>query len=91
MSDGEMTTQYWWVYILLCSDGTLYTGATNRLTVRVEAHNRGQGAKYTRSRLPVELVYVEEADDKSSALKREAQIKKLTRKQKIALVEGGAA
>ena len=60
----------WWVYILRCADGTLYTGATNDLDRRLAAHNAGRGAKYTRARRPVALVYREAAADKSAALQR---------------------
>lgn len=77
-----------YAYIVECSDGTLYTGYTNDLKRRVSAHNSGKGAKYTRSRLPVRLVYFEEYDSKEQAQSREYQIKRLTRKQKIALIEG---
>lgn len=73
-------------YILLCSDGTLYCGYTNDLEKRVNTHNRGKGAKYTRRRTPVKLVYSEEFKTKSEALKREHQIKKLSRKEKLALI-----
>ena len=66
-----------------CSDGTLYTGWTTDLEKRVSAHNSGKGAKYTKSRTPVELFYREECESKSRALKREARIKKLTRQQKL--------
>jgi putative endonuclease len=72
----------WFVYILKCHDGTLYTGITNDLDKRVEQHNLGNGAKYTRGRGPVKLVYSEQCADRSTALKREAEIKKLTRAQK---------
>lgn len=75
-----------YVYILSCADGTLYTGWTNHLEKRVEAHNRGKGAKYTKARLPVKLVYWEVYEDKIEAMRREAAIKKLTRKQKLELV-----
>jgi predicted GIY-YIG superfamily endonuclease len=74
------------VYILRCGDGSLYTGWTNDLEKRLAAHNSGKGAKYTRGRGPVALVYLEELPDKSSAMKREAAIKKLSRPQKEALV-----
>ena len=74
-----------YVYILSCADGTLYTGWTTHLEQRVSTHNRGKGAKYTRSRLPVKLLYWEEYPSKSEALRREAAIKKLTKKQKEAL------
>lgn len=75
------------VYMLECSDGSLYTGWTTDLEARVATHNSGEGAKYTRSRRPVKLVYFEELPDKSSALKREAAIKKLTRAKKIELTK----
>lgn len=79
----------WIVYMLRCGDGSLYTGCTNNLSRRLEAHQRGRGAKYTRSRLPVALAYREEAPDRSAALRREAAIKHLTRRQKLALIKGG--
>lgn len=75
------------VYILRCGDGTLYTGCTNDLPRRLQAHQSGRGAKYTRSRLPVTLLYQEPQPDKSAALKRENAIKTLTRPQKIALID----
>lgn len=75
-----------YVYILKCNDNTLYTGYTDDPARRTQVHNAGRGAKYTRSRLPVELVYQEELTDKSAALKREAAIKRLTRAQKLALI-----
>lgn len=75
----------WTVYLLKCADGTLYCGCTNNLTKRLAAHNRGQGAKYTRSRRPVALAWQEEQPDRSAALRREAQVKKLSRAQKLAL------
>lgn len=78
----------WWVYILHCADGTLYTGATNDLDRRLAAHNAGRGAKYTRTRRPVALVYREEAADKSAALQREAALKKLARAAKLRLIAG---
>lgn len=74
------------VYILECADGTLYTGITNDLDRRVKAHNSGHGAKYTRSRLPVRPVYSEPAPDKPTALRRELEIKSLTRAQKLELI-----
>lgn len=73
------------VYILECGDTTLYTGYTTDLARRVAAHNAGRGAKYTRTRLPVRLVYAEACASKSAALRREAAIKKLSRAQKIHL------
>lgn len=77
-------------YMLKCSDGTLYTGWTNNLEKRLKEHNAGQGAKYTRGRRPVKLVYTEIHDTKREAMQREAQIKKLTRKEKEALIQGQA-
>lgn len=74
-----------YVYILRCADNTLYTGWTNDIDARVKAHNEGRGAKYTRSRRPATLVYLEELPTKSEALRREYAIKKLTRAQKEAL------
>lgn len=78
----------WFVYMLRCGDGSLYTGCTDHVERRLAAHQSGKGAKYTRSRRPVELVYQEEVADRSAALRREAAIKKLTRKQKIELLNG---
>ncbi len=78
----------WTVYILRCGDGTLYTGCTNDLPRRLKAHQSGRGAKYTRSRLPVSLAYQEAAADRSSALRREFALKRLTRQEKLALIEG---
>lgn len=75
----------WTVYILRCKDDTLYTGITDDLPHRLAAHNAGKGAKYTRGRGPVVLVYREEAADKSAALKREHAIKQLTRAEKLEL------
>lgn len=76
-----------YVYILCCADDTLYTGYTTDPARRLEEHNLGIGAKYTRSRLPVSLVYVEEGADKSWGLKREAAVKKLSRKNKLELIK----
>lgn len=75
-----------YVYMLRCADGTLYTGYTDDPERRARVHNAGKGAKYTRSRLPVELVYRETLEDKSTALRREREIKRLTREQKLALI-----
>lgn len=74
------------VYIVECRDGTLYTGWTTDVEARVRTHNSGSGAKYTRSRLPVKLVYFEEVENKSAALRREAAIKKLSREKKLKLI-----
>ena len=81
------------MYILRCSDQSLYAGVTTDLQRRLQEHNgelglNSKGAKYTRARQPVELVYSESAFDRSSACAREAAIKKLSRKQKLALIEG---
>ncbi len=76
------------VYLLRCSDGSLYCGWTTDLKRRLAAHNSGKGgAKYTRARLPVELVYFEEQDSKISAMKREWQIKHMSRTEKLRLIE----
>jgi len=79
----------YWVYILCCADDTLYTGITNDIGRRVAVHNSGKGAKYTRSRTPVETVYREEYIDKSAALRRELEIKRMTREEKLRLIAGG--
>ncbi len=73
----------YFVYILLCSDSTLYTGYTNDLMKRIEIHNLGKGAKYTRGRLPVKLLYKEGLKTEGEAKSREFQIKQMTRKKKI--------
>lgn len=75
------------VYMLRCKDGSLYTGWTNDLEHRLAMHNSGRGAKYTRGRGPLELVYNEELPDKEAALRRECAIKKLRREQKLALLQ----
>lgn len=74
-------------YILKCNDNSLYTGWTNDITHRLKMHNEGKGAKYTRGRAPVELVYLEEFETKQEAMSREAKIKRLTRKEKLLLIE----
>ena len=86
--DGEAAPREkrYWVYILRCADGTLYTGITNDVPRRLAAHNSGRGAKYTRGRGPVELVYREACGEKSAALRREAAIKKYRRAEKEALI-----
>ncbi len=76
------------VYILSCADGTLYTGYTVDLARRIAAHNAGRGAKYTRGRLPVRLVFSEKFRTPNEAMRREAQIKKLSRAEKLALIGG---
>lgn len=75
----------WYVYILHCGDGTLYTGITDDVPRRLAAHRSGRGAKYTRGRGPLELVYQEELPDKSAALRREYAVKQLKRSEKLAL------
>lgn len=75
-----------YVYIIECSDGSLYTGWTNNLAKPIKKHQAGTGAKYTRGRLPVVLVYYEELENRSQALMREAQIKKMTRIEKESLI-----
>ena len=74
-------------YILKCNDNSLYTGWTNDITHRLKMHNEGKGAKYTRGRGPVELAYLEEFETKQEAMSREAKIKRLTRKEKLLLIE----
>ena len=73
-------------YLIACSDNTLYCGYTNDLNKRIAAHNKGKGAKYTKTRLPVKLVYSESFDNKRDAMKREWQIKQLTRIEKLKLI-----
>lgn len=75
-----------YTYIVKCSDGTFYTGWTNDLTRRMEAHNQGRGAKYTKARRPVTLIYYETFETKDEAMKREYAIKRLSRKEKEELI-----
>ena len=82
-----MADASYYVYLVECVDGSLYCGYTNNLKKRIELHNNGQGAKFTRSRRPVHLVYHEVYHTKSEALQREAQIKKLSRLQKQNLIQ----
>ena len=77
---------FWYVYMLRCGDGTLYTGITDDIPHRLAVHRSGKGAKYTRGRGPLELVYQEQVPDKSAALRREYQIKQLTKQKKEALL-----
>ena len=77
-----------YAYLLKCSDGSLYAGWTNDPERRLKAHNSGTASKYTRSRRPVEMVYLEEFETKSEAMKREAALKMMTREQKLELVGG---
>lgn len=76
-----------YTYIVECSDGTFYTGWTNNIEKRLKAHNSGQGAKYTKSRRPVKLVYTEEFETKEEAMSREYAIKRLSRTQKMTLIQ----
>ncbi len=76
----------YYTYILRCSDGSLYTGYTDDPARRQAVHNSGKGAKYTRSRLPVQLVYTEAFESKGDAMRRELEIKRLSRNEKLALI-----
>ena len=77
----------WYLYMLRCGDGSLYTGITTDVEKRLEAHRAGKGAKYTRGRAPLELVYREECGDHSAALKRELEIKRLPREEKFKIIQ----
>ncbi|WP_373047509.1 GIY-YIG nuclease family protein [Vulgatibacter sp.] len=79
----------WFVYLLRCADGSLYAGATTDVERRVAQHDAGRGAAYTRARRPVELVWSEPAADRSAALRREAAIKRLSRREKLLLATSG--
>ena len=83
----KMMEATWYLYILRCWDDTLYTGITTDVEKRLEAHREGKGAKYTRGRSPLELVYREDCGSHSDALKREIAVKKLTRSQKERLLD----
>ena len=80
-----------YTYMLRCGDGSLYTGWTNDLEKRLRAHAAGKGGKYTRSRLPAELVYFEEYEDRTQALSREWHLKRLTHEEKLKLIEQSKA
>ena len=82
-----MTENTWKLYLLRCKDGTLYCGITTDVAARLEAHRSGKGAKYTRGRGPLELVYTEDCGDHSTALKREIAVKRLTKPQKVELIQ----
>jgi putative endonuclease len=82
----KLNSSTYYIYIAECADGTLYTGYTTDVESRVKTHNDGKGAKYTRSRLPVTIVYTEEYRSKSEAIRREIAIKRLRREKKIALI-----
>ena len=77
----------WYLYILACGDGTLYTGITDDVQRRLKAHSQGKGAKYTRGRGPLKLVHQESCGSHSEALKREIEVKKLTRAKKMEMIE----
>ena len=80
----------WWLYIVECADASLYTGITNNLEQRLEKHNAGTASRYTRARTPVRLVYREAHPDRSSASRRENEVKQLTRDEKLALILAGS-
>ena len=98
MADADATTflsrrlaggvRRYWVYMVRCTDGSLYTGSTSAIYRRLKEHNSGIGSKYTRSRLPVALAYLEQLPSKSGALKREARVKQLSRSEKLRLCAG---
>ena len=79
----------YWVYILRCGDGSLYTGIARDVERRLAVHRSGKGAKYTRSRLPLTLVYREELPDKPAALRREIAVKRMSHAEKLRLIENG--
>ena len=83
---GTSNSQPWFVYILRCADGTFYTGITNDLDRRFKMHSNGKGARYTRTRRPLELIYQETLKSRTRALVRECQVKALPRKSKEALI-----
>jgi putative endonuclease len=87
MTDTAVAPSIWQVYILECGDGSLYTGIALNLEERLTTHNQGNGAKYTRGRLPVRLVYAEPAPDRTTAARREWAIKKLPRADKLLLID----
>ncbi|MBI4713063.1 MAG: GIY-YIG nuclease family protein [Planctomycetes bacterium] len=80
------SNNHWFVYILHCKDGTYYTGITNNLANRLKTHNSGNGARYTRTRRPVKLVYQEKCSNQSKAMKRERKIKQMPRARKTKLI-----
>ena len=88
MPQPDRKQKQWYFYLARCSDGSLYSGITVDLEKRMEVHNEGKGARYTRSRRPVVMVYSERLPDQSSALKREAEVRKWSRSRKEALIAG---
>ena len=89
LSVGKESSQSWFVYMVRCADDSLYTGIAVDVAARIETHNAGKGARYTRSRLPVRLVHREHAANRSAASQREHQLKRLSRTAKLALIESG--
>lgn len=85
-ADAQAAAEDAWVYIVQCADNTLYTGYTVDLAHRLKAHNEGRGAKYTRTRRPVSYVYTEKCPNRHCALRREYEIKSMTRTQKLELI-----
>ena len=83
----DNTEKQWLLYILECRDGTLYTGITDNLARRLQAHRAGKGAKYTRGRVPLIVRYVEKCDSYSQSLRREVQVKRLSRGEKLLLCQ----
>ncbi len=90
MASAKRRRGGWYVYVVRCRDGSLYTGASNDVARRVAAHNDGKGARYTRSRRPVRLVWQRPVKGKVEALRLEWRIKQLPRREKLALVRGSA-
>jgi len=89
MTNPEREEAIWFIYMVRCADNTLYTGITTNLQRRVDEHNNGDvGAKYTRSRRPVKMVYYEQAENRSQASRREYQIKKMSLQSKLKMIEG---
>jgi UV DNA damage endonuclease len=86
---AETTNKAWFLYIVRCADGSLYTGITNDVPRRCKQHNAGTASRYTRSRLPVELVYQESQASRSVALKRELAVKAMSREAKESLIRQG--
>ncbi len=86
MNDTQSVSKFWFVYLVVCADGSFYTGVAKDVAARVEQHNQGKGAKYTRGRRPVELLYCEEVGCQGEALRRERAIKRLPRNKKLQLI-----
>ena len=82
--------KYWYLYIVRCSDGSFYTGITTDLEERIKRHNTGDGAKYTRARRPVRLIYAKKIDSKSEAKRKEIEVKSLSRENKERLIKRGS-